>query len=148
MNKDIEQIFESYSKINEIAFAHQEYEQPEGEDILLGIMQQLQKAPGPLYNVPGNIIKDLIEEYASTTTNSELEILNHGLLDSDLFLLEFNRGGKNIYIMLNMEDEFIYPNVFTNFEEAAMHAIQTANKLSENDDDFGDDDFPQNPSRM
>jgi len=148
VNKDITNIFESYQTISEIAFPHQEYDEPnQQDDKLLGVLQQLQNSSGPLHGVSDDVIQDLVTEYSDLSDNAELEMLNHGLIDADLFLLEFNRSGQTIYIMLNLNDESIYPDIFTNFEEAATYAIETANKLSEGDD-FEDNDLPQNPSRM
>lgn len=150
MNKDIEQIFESYSKINEITFAHQTYEKPDQpeQDVLLGILQQLQKSSGPLYGVPAPMIGQLVDEYSQTSSNETLEQINSMYIEDGLLLLEFERNNKNLYILLNIDDEYIYPNVFTNFKQALDFSGHEYNKLTNNLEDDDDDPYPQEQPRM
>jgi len=137
VNRDIKQIFESYIKINEIAFPHQNYEpssQP-GEDVLLDILQKLQKSSGPLYGVPASIIGELLDEYSRTSSNQTLEQINSTYVEAGLLLLEFERNNKNLYILLNIDDEYIYPNVFTNFKQAVDYSGKIYNQITNNTED-------------
>lgn len=125
MNKDNKQIFESYIKINEIAFSHQQFDPQQfdpseqyGDDPVLNIAQQLQKASGPLYGVPKHIFGLLIAEYMAKSSNALLKQINGKIYNFGLFLLEFERNNKNLYILINLDEEFIYPMLVTDFKEA------------------------------
>lgn len=122
MNNEIHNINEAYTQVNEIAFAHQD------QDPLQFLLQQVQKASGPVYGIPDDVIRSLIEEY-SNDANSNLELmhLNHNLLDYNLFLLELSRAGKNFYILLNMENQFVYPNVYIDFNQAQSYVLSILN---------------------
>lgn len=144
MHNDIHNIFESYIKINEIAFPHGEYDEPDpqgNEDILLSLLKQLQNSPGPLYNVPADTIEKLVNEYSNTSTNEILNQINSMYVEADLILLEFNRNNKNLYILLNFEDQYVYPHVFTNFQQALDYSGKIYRQITgniENDDNAGD----------
>lgn len=137
MNNEIHNINEAYTQVNEIAFAHQEPgPEPEhtGPDPLQLVLQHLQKANGPLHGIPDNIIKELIAEYSSNAENNpELAYLNHNILDYDLFLLELSRSGKNFYILLNLTYEFVYPNVYTDFNQAKSFVMSILESSDDND---------------
>ncbi len=143
MNKDIHNIFESYININEIAFVHSQYDEPEpgkGEDILLHILQQLQKSSGPLYGVPDDKFRSLVDEYAQHShENPLLEQINSMYVEANLLLLDLKRSNKHVYILLNLEKEYIYPNVFVGDHQAFKDAIDFAghefNKITGNLED-------------
>lgn len=131
MNNEIDNIYEAYTQVHEIAFAHQD------QDPLQFLLQQLQKASGPVYGIPDDIIKSLIEEYSNdANSNPEMMHLNHNILDYGLFLLELSRAGKNFYILLNIDVEYVYPNVYTDFNQAQSFVLNTLNFI----DDITDDD--------
>jgi hypothetical protein len=123
VNNEIHNINEAYTQVNEIAFAHQD------QDPLQFLLQQVQKASGPVYGIPDDVIKSLIEEYSNdANSNPTLIHLNHNLLDLDLFLLELSRAGKNFYVLLDMDGQFVYPNVYTDFNEARSYVLSILNK--------------------